>query len=177
MAEKNLSGLMKHNEELNRYTRECICRALLEIMKEQEYKSITVTKICEKAGFSRMAFYANYSSKDDIMAEVIAALQDIIAKHVGSPFDKDVTREWYVRFFNTVKDNLFLINVLRRANMEQKYLDTVNDYLIKGDLSRSEKYKRLLWSGAIQNITLYWINNGLKESPEEMTELFTQYID
>ena len=47
----------------------CIYQALTELMREKEYREITVTELARKAGVSRMACYRNFSSKDDILLE------------------------------------------------------------------------------------------------------------
>ena len=44
-----------------------IVAALTELMSEQDYASITITEITQRAGVSRMTYYRNYSSKEDIL--------------------------------------------------------------------------------------------------------------
>ena len=43
------------NNENNRFTKECIYEALWELIKHQEYNTITITQIANKAGVSRNA--------------------------------------------------------------------------------------------------------------------------
>ena len=61
--------LRMSNEESNRFTKECICTALILLMNEQDFEKITISSIIKRAGVSRGAFYRNYSSKEDILRE------------------------------------------------------------------------------------------------------------
>jgi len=58
---------MHTRNESNRLAKECIVTALIELMKTQDYNTITITDLTKKAGVSRMAYYRNYSSKEDII--------------------------------------------------------------------------------------------------------------
>ena len=64
------NALRLSNEESNRLTRECIEAALIILMKENDYQSISITDIIRKAGVSRSAYYRNYSSKEDILTNL-----------------------------------------------------------------------------------------------------------
>ncbi len=44
-----------------------ITDALLLLMRKKDYKDISITEICEKAGVTRMSFYRNFESKEDIL--------------------------------------------------------------------------------------------------------------
>ena len=58
---------MEKINEANALTKECIVTALLRLMKVKSYSSISITDITNLAGVSRMAYYRNYKSKDDIL--------------------------------------------------------------------------------------------------------------
>lgn len=47
--------------------KECIYTAMLLLMEQKSYDKITVTDITKKAGVSRMSFYRNFDSKDDVL--------------------------------------------------------------------------------------------------------------
>jgi len=60
---KKMDALRQSNAESNALTKESIETALLALMKEKNFSSITITDIAKKAGVSRLAYYRNYSSK------------------------------------------------------------------------------------------------------------------
>ncbi|MBS5284762.1 MAG: TetR/AcrR family transcriptional regulator [Clostridiales bacterium] len=46
---------------------DCIYTALIQLMQHKDYENISITEITRKAGVSRMAYYRNYESKDEIL--------------------------------------------------------------------------------------------------------------
>ena len=56
------------------------------------------------------------------------------------------------------------------AHFEGKYLEIVNSIVIShSNLTAEEKIKRLLWTGAIINITIWWVYNGDNISAKDMS--------
>ena len=62
---------MKKN---NLFIKEYILQALLDLMKEKDFKDISITEITKKAGVSRMAYYRNYYYKEDILENYMTEL-------------------------------------------------------------------------------------------------------
>ena len=58
---------MERVNEANVLTKECIVTALLRLMETKSYANISITDITNLAGVSRMAYYRNYKSKDEIL--------------------------------------------------------------------------------------------------------------
>ena len=83
---------MKRKNGGNTLAKECIVTALIELMKIKPYASISITDITNRAGVSRMAYYRNYVSKDDIlnkyMEEVGENIHRILMESgsVGNPY-------------------------------------------------------------------------------------------
>ncbi|MFC7596795.1 TetR/AcrR family transcriptional regulator [Terrabacter sp. GCM10028922] len=51
-------------------TRDRVLDAASEVFAERGFHGATVEDICERAGFTRGAFYSNFSSKDDLVLEL-----------------------------------------------------------------------------------------------------------
>ncbi|MGO4359469.1 TetR/AcrR family transcriptional regulator [Terrabacter sp. 2TAF16] len=51
-------------------TRDRVLEAASEVFAERGFHGATVEDICERAGFTRGAFYSNFSSKDDLVVEL-----------------------------------------------------------------------------------------------------------
>ena len=66
MSEHNTSGLTLHNENIKKLTRQCLQEALIILLEKKNFEEISVTDICKKAGVSRMAFYSNFLSKEEL---------------------------------------------------------------------------------------------------------------
>ena len=167
--EERLSGLRKHSEELNRVVIESLQGALLQLVTKKPYDSITVTELCKKAGVSRMAFYGNFESKDEIIKKIVYDLQNELFLRIGSPFRQEVTHNWYLEMFRFTAEKSEVLKSVLCAGYQGKYLELVNSVILRHkDLQPEESYLRLLWSGGIVNAVVYWLSNDMTETPEQM---------
>ncbi|HFI0633279.1 TPA: TetR/AcrR family transcriptional regulator [Streptococcus suis] len=48
-----------------------IQEALLQLIQQKEYEKITITDIAKRAGVTRISFYRNFESKDDILKQAL----------------------------------------------------------------------------------------------------------
>ena len=91
---------MDRQNEANVLTKECILTALLRLMEEKSYESISITDITTLAGVSRMAYYRNYTSKDDILLKRLEDEERKVISGVASKVDnlKEVIL-YFARFY------------------------------------------------------------------------------
>lgn len=52
--------------QANIIAKECIVSALLKLIYEKPLSTITISELTKKAGVSRMTFYRNYDSKEEV---------------------------------------------------------------------------------------------------------------
>ena len=167
--DERLSGLRRHSEELNRVVIESLQGALLQLITKKSYDSITVTELCKKAGVSRMAFYGNFESKDEIIIKILYDLQNELFVRIGSPFRQAVTYNWYLEMFHFTAEKAEILKSIFCGGYQGKYLELVNSMILRHkDMQPQESYQRLLWSGGIVNAVVYWLSNDMAETPEQM---------
>ena len=75
---------MQKKNEINILTKECIVTALLRLMENQRYDSISITDITALAGVSRMAYYRNYNSKDEILIKHILDQEKLLLSGIAT---------------------------------------------------------------------------------------------
>ena len=168
-TDERLSGLRRHSEELNKVVVESLQGALLQLITKKSYDSITVTELCKKAGVSRMAFYGNFESKDEIIAKILYGLQSELFVRIGSPFRQAVTHTWYLEMFNFAAEKAAILKSIFCGGYQGKYLDLVNSMILRHkDMQPHDSYQRLLWCGGIVNAVVYWLYNDMSETPEQM---------
>ena len=70
-------------------TRERVLSAAAEVLAERGFHGASVEDICERAGFTRGAFYSNFAGKDELVTELYAAhaarLRDSVAEVAARP--------------------------------------------------------------------------------------------
>ncbi len=162
-------GLRRHSEEVNKLVVESLQGALLLLIGKKPYDNITITELCRKAGVSRMAFYGNFQSKDDIFNRIVTDLHTEMITRVGSPFRKPFSVMWYGEMFRFVAEKSDVLGPIFSAGYHDKYLQLVNSLVLRlPSLTDEEKYISLLWIGGIVNAVVHWLMSGMRETPEQM---------
>ena len=55
---------------------ESMTEALMQLMRIKPLSEISISELCEKAGVSRLSFYRNFTSMDDILVQHLTACTD-----------------------------------------------------------------------------------------------------
>lgn len=133
------------NEESNRITKECIETALLILMKEKEFKDISITDIVKRSGVSRTAYYRNYSSKEDILNNYLEAVVKAITDKMDLTTCPGDDFEFWYSIFNQVRNHAEIYAVLLKAGFEGVILSSINkimlDNISSDSISSKEKYE------------------------------------
>lgn len=161
------------NNEANRITRESICTALLELMKTNEFKKISVSELVRKAGVSRQSFYRNYNTKEDIVLEIERTIAAQLIEKMKDPDYINNPKKWFIDFFTTVKENTAAVALLQKADLFVTIFEKIPSY-IESQLDKvtPELHYCIVGSmAAVHSIARDWFNNGMKESETEMADL------
>lgn len=181
---------MVNKDRRIRKTRDVLKKSLITIMKDKNINSITVKELCEEADINRGTFYLHYKDVFHMLGEIEKELfeefQNMILSHEISP-DKIETKPILKDIFTFISKNsdFCMVVLCERGDMvfmkkivsviyEKGYNDWSN-ILKKNDKALFDKYYSFILFGAIGLID-YWLNNGLKESPECMAELTENII-
>ena len=169
--ESKLRGLKRHAKEVNKVVVESLKEALIILLKTKPYEKITIMELCFKAGVSRMAFYGNFTSKDDILSRIVDDLNDLLVERAGSPFRLETNEKWYLETFNLVEENVDTLMCLLDLGFQNEYLSLVNKLVLHdNEISDDKKYQRIIWTGGLLNCITYWLKAGMKPSKEEMAK-------
>ncbi len=174
----------KGGNSQNRIVKESIFSALMILMEKKSIKEISITAVAKTAGVSRMAFYRNYSSIEDI---IINYLDENFVSYAQllPPCGKDNCTESIGVFFTYFKNQSTLIRNLINSEMTHLLLESFSHFL--HSLSRNivcdrqlspamEKYSTEFIAGGIFNVVLEWAKDDMKESGEAMTEIVSRIL-
>lgn len=169
MTDKKINGLIEHNQNLNKIILESLEESLTNLMKHKNYQQISITELCMHAGVSRMAFYNNYQSKDNLLKSIIIKSTQTIITNIGSPFRQIITEEWFVKLFKEVNHFSETLKLIFDAGLEYTYLSVINEIVLQDKtLSSLVRISRLTWVGGIINTIIYWIKSQKKETISEI---------
>ena len=166
----------QHKKDRNVMARESIVKALTELMNQKHYADITITEITQKAGVSRMTYYRNYSSKEDILRKFMQEVgEQIHAKIVLHELHKDAY-QYYYTLFETLGEYATLVSATLSAGLEGLILDCVSRNMDLTFQSTPEqpqinKYVLRYHAGAFFHVFVEWIRGGRAESCEQIARL------
>ena len=155
----------ERKNQSNVLAKECIVTALIQLLKEKPLSAISVCELTEKAGVSRMTYYRNYQSKEDIFASY---LEDALMNYKQEA--KSLSLDKHQEFI----DSLF------KSGLSHMLLNAISQYVLEtwyhpGD-SIELYYCLQAFAGALYNLYITWSSNGFKESPEELAEIMYRIV-
>ena len=113
---------MPRTKDQNSLARERIVEALTALMSEQDYADITITEITRKAGVSRMTYYRNYSSKDDILKKYIEEVGEGVHRMIADSHSGSVPYDYFLALFEQLGKYSDLAIVTYRAHLGELIL-------------------------------------------------------
>ena len=168
--------------------------AFTELLSEKNYNKITVQEIIDRANIGRSTFYSHFETKDDLLKEICRELFEHI-------FSNDLSRECSKVFENSKRNPKILITHILYHLKENKekfikvlscesndlFLEYFKTYLFKMideyiiiDNTDDEKFKKFLKNHiccSFVETVKWWINDQMKESPEEMADYFFKVVN
>lgn len=167
---------MRKSKDQNNLARERIVAALTELMSQRDYTSITITEITQKAGVSRMTYYRNYSSKEDILRKFMDDVGEQIHTKIMEQGTHKNAYQYYRTLFETLGAYSALVNAAMEAGLGGLILDCISrnmDRTFLGKISNSGAQKYLLryHAGAFFHVYIEWTRGGMVESCEQMARL------
>ncbi len=160
-----------------------IARALIDLMADKPFIDITVTDVVKKAGVARASFYRNFSSTSEVLDMILDDLVNTFKKEalpVIASQDEAKWRAFLLRYIHFAVDNKEKVMMRRSANASL-FLYRAAD--AARELSRSleegtikDKYRIPSRIGVINSVFLRWIDDGRKESPEEIVDYLMGFI-
>lgn len=126
---------------IKRY-KEYIQEALVELLKKQSIKDISITDLTEKAGIARSTFYRYYSSLDEVIDDYILAIFSKMRKEKSFNFNVQSTIRGFLEIFYDYRD--FFRLLVRRGLSErvERFLFKVCYERIK-DLGKNSQLNEL----------------------------------
>lgn len=147
-----------------------ITEALLLLLKKKEYKDISITEICKKAGVSRISFYRNFESKEDILLKKIKNVTDSFLKESAISYKSDTISSYFIKLFTHMKQQIELCNALNKAGLMHMIKDEFDQVFLNTYRQEYDEYKSVFIAGGIYNVFLFWFNNNCRDNPENLAK-------
>lgn len=166
---------MKKDFKERMIVKEWMVDSLLLLMKTTPYEKITITQITQKAGVPRMTYYRNYFSKEEILDSYTEYLTEKFAS-VTRSIEVINNKNYFKALFEFCIDYIDYLDTLMKDKKFYIILEAINRNIDKITSKNQEIYYYKYYAGAIYNILMSWLQNGAKESSEEMATNLEQLI-
>ncbi|MFY0804435.1 TetR/AcrR family transcriptional regulator [Peribacillus frigoritolerans] len=178
-------------------TKNAIRTALVELIEEKGFETITVKDITTKAKINRGTFYAHYQDKFDLMTkcqeEIMQGMSDIAKQNIpdviaelgtDSPLNKPFTV--FVSIFEYLNVNSEFMKAALGPKGDLSFQTKIKDFMLKtlfeNDQNALIKEENLLVPGhflisyiasAHIGVIQQWLDSERKESPQEMARILS----
>lgn len=156
-------------------SKEAISNSLMQLLNEKEYFKITIQDIVDRAKVSRMAFYRNFNDKDEIIKYYLDNITDNFIKSSKIIYDSNNFSTYIIKLFTHLENNKDIGILLYKANMIHYLKDEFDRIFLSKANSKNEEYHYAFLSGGLYNIYHYWIKNNCKETPKQLSAIFTEF--
>ncbi len=174
-----------------RKTREAIFTAFIELLSKKEFAQITVGEIIDLADIGRATFYSHFETKDFLLKELCEELFCHLFDAVGADkenhrhiFECDAPKSVFLHLIQHLQkndNNILKLLSCQNNDVFLKYFKRNLQELIASQLPlfesrKSGKLPEAFWINHITTTFVetvkWWIENGLRESCETITEYF-----
>lgn len=163
-------------KEANKRVKNNITTALLHLMYQKSFSDITISELIRNAGVARVSFYRNYDSKEDVLLTLIDDVLEQFREAIDSNEAEYYTYQNVLKSFRFFKIYGDFVLDLYHFGYGSILLEKLNRFHeeIAGTMPNTsiEKYGLYMYMGALFNTAIVWLQNGTKESEENITDIF-----
>lgn len=166
-----------HSQAIKQDSKDYLTTALMQLLEKNPYQTITISQVVRRAGVSRMAFYRNFDSLDDVLYEYFSPLiearfADVIQR--VSPAEKLKSLETYFQDFSKTLElsaTQGYESIIRQIFNENMY-HFYTSLSLFDELKEPEKHYYIKFmSDGVYSIWREWLANGQKESLDMIHQL------
>ena len=159
------------NQEKNSYVRGQILNTMLEMMHEQDFNSIVISTLTERAQVGRASFYRNFTSKEDVLRQEAHRLtaqwkQDYDQQEHGAP------NEILISLLDFYQEHASFFLALYNAGMSEMVLETILEHTeITPELPNALAYLKSSIAYMVYGWIIEWFKRGMQESGTELAKM------
>ena len=164
----------KPNNKKRKISVDKIEKTFLQLIQKKNIDEITVSMICELSKLNRSTFYANYIDIYDLADKVKQQMEVEFAQFQFSNNSKQ-NSDGYLTMFRYIKDNqiffktYFKLEAISTTLPTQYHVELAEKYYDNKFIDYHIEFFR----AGLNAIIKKWLDNGCKETPEEINEIIT----
>lgn len=172
-------------------SQEALKTALLTLMSQKPFSSISIKEIVELANYNRGTFYSHYQNKEDLLDDIMNKLIDELIKSFRAPYETvdlfriDELPANAVKIFEHIFQNASLYSLLLKSevlpDIREKMFLALKQVVVEDLDDSADNLNRelhVIYSiHALLGLVFHWIEGGFKYSPEYMQDQLVLIIN
>ncbi len=184
-----LAPSKKKTDARVRRTRDALGDALIALMQEKPFETITVQDVLDRAHVSRSTFYMHYSDKDDLLMSDAEEFFEALATALSAHGDKSDRVFPVKEFFAHLADAQVFFKALMKSGKYQENMELARGHFAHGIEQRLAELPRakaiaaeerpaiaFAHAGALLSLLSWWLDRGMREKPAAMDDLFHRMV-
>ena len=184
-----LAPSTKKTDARVRRTRDALGDALIALMQEKPFDTITVQDVLERAHVSRSTFYSHYSDKDDLLMSDAEEFFEALSTALSAHDDKSDRVFPVQEFFTHLAEVQPFFKALMKSGRFQENMELARGHFARGIERRLSELPRgraipdpersaiaHSHAGALLSLLTWWLDRGMREPPAQMDELFHRMV-
>lgn len=172
-----------------RRTRDALGDALVALLQEKPFDEVTVQDVLDRAGVGRSTFYVHYRDKEDLFMSDADEFFERISNHLSRHKDPSDRVAMVGEFFAHVAQMRQFLTSLMTSGRFHDVMELAKEHIARGIEQRLAELPRgraipagqraamaHAHAGALFSLMQWWIDHDMRESPEQMDELFHQMV-
>jgi AcrR family transcriptional regulator len=168
-------------------TQRLLGEALLDLIQEQSFDSITIRDITERADIGYATFFRHYDSKEELLSQQLESIIRQLEEMVGEGGDGYFEREGEL-LFEHVRQNELLYRGLLGGHVHVQVTRRLRDALIRVIRPHVERHlpdEQLLvpleiavnhLAASALELVAWWLENDMPYPPREMSRYYDRLI-
>jgi AcrR family transcriptional regulator len=178
----------KKEDRRSQRTRQLLRKALIDLMLEKHYESISVDEITGRANLGRSTFYVHYHDKDDLMIQSVEESLDTFFFQIRENNERQPEDFTVTPFFYHLQAIYPLYRALRWTGKTGDVFDRLQKNLSQWFESRLRAahpgqsidppadLAAYAAVGALIALVEWWLNNKMAYPPERMDEICKKLV-
>jgi AcrR family transcriptional regulator len=172
-----------------RRTRDQLGDALIELMREKPFDSITIKDVLARADVGRSTFYLHFRDKDDLFLSDADEFLEAMATMLSRTRDASERVAPVREFFAHVGEEQRLYRALVESGKIHDFLELAQGHFAQGIEQRLAELPRSrgiapasraalahALTGSLLSLLSWWLDRGMLASPVEMDEMFHKLV-
>ena len=159
-------------------TKSCLATALIELLEDHEYSDISIQDIVDKAGYSRMAYYRNFRSVDEILDYYLFSYSESFVAKTNINFATMGAEKFFITIFKHLGDKKtrYLADIIYKRGLIFTLYRAFLQMFNPKDKDEKRIYDHRFIAGGVFGVYLRWVKLGYKETPEALTQIVMRFL-